>query len=183
EGTCPPASSPRPALCSSTRWCSTRYGASDPRDCPIPAHHLAATALSREPAREHPDTPWQPGGRVDHGSAWRAPGLTLTPWFAPGCREDAGSARGAQRWRGGAARLTRRTCQLTWHLEPWPGFWHPGPPGTGGWQGWTWKRLEECSTRGCRWRPPKGSALPSFLAATDNLPPPLHVLTDQRRHP
>src|SRR5262249_62354857 len=34
----------------------------------------------------------------------------------------------------------------------------------GGGQGWTWKRPEECSPRGCRWRPPKGSALPSFLA-------------------
>src|SRR5215813_13053923 len=29
---------------------------------------------------------------------------------------------------------------------------------------------EECSPRGCRWRPPRGSALPSFLAATDSLP-------------
>src|SRR5215831_17949502 len=55
--------------------------------------------------------------------------------------------------------------------------------GTGGWQGWTWKRPEECSPRGCRWRPPKGSALQSFLAATDSLPAPLHVLTDQRRPP
>jgi len=26
------------------------------------------------------------------------------------------------------------------------GFWHPGPPG--GWQGWTWKRPEECASPG-----------------------------------
>ena len=37
------------------------------------------------------------------------------------------------------------------------------------------------SPRGCRWR--RGSVLPSFLAVTDSLPAPLHVLTDQRRHP
>src|SRR5215472_11279395 len=33
------------------------------------------------------------------------------------------------------------------------------------------------------WRPPRGSVLPSFLAATDSLPVPLHVLAHERRTP
>ena len=33
------------------------------------------------------------------------------------------------------------------------------------------------------WRLPRGSALPSFLAATDSLPAPLPVLTDENRPP
>src|SRR6516164_10829423 len=44
-----------------------------------------------------------------------------------------------------------------------------------------WKRPEGCSPRGCRWR--RDSALPSFLAGTDSLPVPLHVLAHERRTP
>src|SRR5215510_15521120 len=100
------------------------------RDRPIATHDLAATASSRDPARERLYAPWQAGDRFDQASTWRASGPTLTPWLAPGCWEhDARSARGAQCRRQLAARLTRRTCQLTRPpLEPWPGFWHPGPP-------------------------------------------------------
>jgi len=80
---------------------------------PNPSTQPRGNRAQPRAARERLDAP----GNVGDASTTAQPGARLPPplipWLAPGCWEDAESVRGAQRWRGGAARLTRGTCRLT----------------------------------------------------------------------